>query len=361
MISDLNNIDQIRNQLADCNVSQAFYFGDLEIIVHSNSPALLSHLKAYYLSYFKLPPAPTQTLNVSLIDQPAIGASELWVDVPREGGKQGKKEGYLDASDGRWIYKFKTGMCFHQNQFHPIAIGPCLDNVPQVVNFINNQFLNNHLQQDYVLGHAAAFSQDNQVTAIAASSGGGKSTLMLRCLEHPDRDFITNDRILMKQVLDQAQAIGLAKMPRVNPGTLINSPRLKHILPSKRQAELRQLSSATLWHLEEKYDVQIEQEYGPKRIQIQGLLTNLIMLDWSNSSTTETALEKIDLTEDPVAIDGLRKRPGPFFINKQGKFANDLTQIGSYERYQRVLKGVNIYRLTGKVDFDKAYELLEQL
>lgn len=361
MISDLNNRHQIQTTVTECGFTKSFRFGKIEVLVRTNAPSLIDVLEAYYSSYFNLDNNPTQTITLTLIEQAAIGKSDNWLDVPREGGKQGKKEGYLDTDNGRWIYKFKTGMCFLQNLNHPLAVGPCLNNVAQIVNFINNQFLNSYLQQSYVLGHAAAFSRGDQVTAIAASSGGGKSTLMLRCLEHPDRNFVTNDRILIKRVSDQAIAVGLAKMPRVNPGTLLNSPRLRHILPTARQSELHRLSLESLWHLEEKYDVQIGQEYGPARINIQGKLTNLIMLDWSRTATADTALERIDLANDIAAIDGLRKRPGPFFINLDGRFAEDLTQIDSFDRYHEALTGVNVYRLTGKVDFDRAYALLEQL
>ncbi len=361
MISDLNNSHQIQSALTECRFTKSFRFGHIEILVYTNASPLLDELETYYSSYFNFGLTPTQTLTLTLVQQPAMGLSNDWLDVPREGGKQGKKEGYKDTDKGRWIHKFKTGMCFLQNLSHPLAVGPCLDNVAQVVNFINNQFLNHYLQQGYALGHAAAFARGNQLTAIAASSGGGKSTLMLRCLEHPDRDFVTNDRILINQVSSQSWAVGLAKMPRVNPGTLLNSPRLRHLLPLNRQAELEQLSSEALWHLEEKYDVQIEQEYGPERVKIQGQLANLIMLDWSHSNTSDTTLEPIDLAEELTAIDGLRKRPGPFYLNSDGQFAEDLTQIDSFDRYHEALKGVKVFRLTGKVDFDRAYELMEQL
>lgn len=365
MIKNILNVSHVDEGLTHCHHNVRLKFADMVVTVHSNEPMLLAALADYYRSYGRAhnaghsESAPV-ALDVYAIEQEDVGNELAWQEVPREAGKQGRKEGYLDVEGGRWIKKFKTSMSFLQRPNHPVAVGPCVSNLAQVVNFINNQFLNHYLRQGFTLGHASAFCVNGKATAIAAGSGGGKSTLMLRCLEHPQRRFLTNDRILFKQTDHGAHAVGVAKLPRVNPGTLLHSNRLRHILPESRQSALRLMTQGELWTLEEKYDVQVEDEYGADRVQLSSQLTRLIMLDWSLDSTESTQLERVDLAQNAQVIEGLRKRPGPFYQDRQGAFA-DLEAIDSVAHYCDALANVDVYRLTGKIDFDCAYELINAL
>jgi len=370
MIKTLLNLPHVDEALSHCSETIRLNFADLSVTVHSNEAMLLAALADYYRSYLKVAANGTSSLDLYVIEQSSVGDGLDWLEVPREAGKQGRKEGFLDVAGGRWIKKFKTGMAFLQRPEKAVAVGPCASNLAQIVNFINNQFLNHYLRQGFTLGHASGFSVKGEVTAIAAGSGGGKSTLMLRCLENPERDFLTNDRLLLKNTGPKktelknteqgTQAIGLAKLPRVNPGTLLHSERLRHILPESRQDTLRQMPQSELWSLEEKYDVQIEDEYGPNRVCLAGNLSRLIMLDWSLDSVESTQIEQVDLSQQAYAIEGLRKRPGPFYQDGDGIFA-DLNAIDSVEHYANELANVTVYRLTGKIDFDRAYELIDAL
>jgi HprK-related kinase B len=360
MIKTLLNLSHVDEGLSLCTENIRLSFADMCVTVHSNEAMLLASLADYYRSYLKIGSTPSTSLDVYVLEESAVGEELKWLEVPREGGKQGRKEGYLDIEGGRWIKKFKTGMAFLQRPEKTVAVGPCTANLAQIVNFINNQFLNHYLRQGYTLGHASGFSVNGEVTAFAAGSGGGKSTLMLRCLENTERAFLTNDRILLKKTEQGTATIGLAKLPRVNPGTLLHSDRLRHILPESRQETLRQIPQSELWSLEEKYDVQIEDDYGPNRVQLAGNMARLIMLDWSLDSVEPTALARVNLSEQPDAIEGLRKRPGPFYQDNNGDFA-DLNVIDSVEHYTSELANVHVYRLTGNVDFDRAYELIAAL
>ncbi|MEP3351061.1 MAG: HprK-related kinase B [Marinomonas sp.] len=367
MMNEPLNEKLLNTLMAQCENQAKLFFGALTVRVHTNNTDILDELKAYYKSYTQ-PSTGEYSVDVYAVEHEEIAQSAPWIDVPREAGKQGKKEGYLDVfSDegvfnGRWIKKFKTGMTLLQRVEKPIAVGPCSANMAQIINFINNQFINLHLREGSLLGHASGFSVNGDVTAIAAGSGGGKSTLMLRCLEDSTRQFVTNDRILMRNIGSSVEAVGVAKLPRVNPGTLLHSHqnRLRHILDEDRQQQLLEMAPSDLWVLEEKYDVQIEDEYGPDRVALSGRLANLIMLDWSFSSSDETRLELVDLTLESEVIEGLRKRPGPFYQDNSGLFV-DLHACESLETYCAALNGVRVFRLVGGIDFDKAYELIENL
>lgn len=361
MLQDLFNSTQLSATQDQCQYQRIYGFGDLSVKVKSNSETLLQELDLYYKSYVGSNNDASGT-TLYVINQQNIGDEHDWLDVPREAGKQGKKEGYLEnAEGGRWIKKFKTGLTLLQHQTTPTVVGECEKQLAQIVNFINNQCLNHYLSQGFELGHASAFNCHGKVTAIAAGSGGGKSTLMLRCLEDNTRNFLTNDRLLFKNEEGRVTAVGIAKLPRVNPGTLLNSERLKHILPASRQVELEQMPISELWGLEEKYDVQIEDEYGRGRVVLQGELANLVMLDWSLDSDEPTALLPVDLSSEAEEIDGLRKRPGPFYQNHEGQFSQDLNELAPLTQYCQALAPVNVYRLTGKIDFDRAFELMETL
>ncbi len=360
MIQNILDLTHVETHFATCLHQTQFQFAQLQVRVHATELSLIEDLMEYYKSYLPVTQPITSSMDLYVMEQAAAGDELNWLEVPREVGKQGRKEGYLDVPGGRWIKKFKTGMSFLQRPDQLVALGPCSVNLAQIINFINNQFLNHFLRQDFTLGHASAFSVQGQVTAIAAGAGGGKSTLMLRCLEKDTRDFLTNDRILFKKVGNSTETIGLAKLPRVNPGTLLYSERLRHILPESRQQALSSMPTSELWSLEEKYDVQIEDDYGPNRVQLTGQLVNLIMLDWSLDSPEETRLERVDLSQEPDVIEGLRKRPGPFYQDNQGVFA-DLNVIDSTEHYVDQLANVTVYRLAGKIDFDLGYQLIAQL
>ncbi|MBJ7538590.1 HprK-related kinase B [Marinomonas transparens] len=359
MITNLLDTRQLKVEMSNCQFRSRLVFGSLRVDVYTNNMDILTELGDYYKSYVE-DTAIEQTISVYIIDQPAVEDDLDWLEVPREAGKQGRKEGYLESASGRWIKKFKTNMLMLQRQRDPIVVGPCLDNLAQVINFINNQFINVHLRRDWVLGHASGFSVAGQVTAIAAGSGGGKSTLMLRCLEDASRQFLTNDRLLMEATSEGVKAVGVAKLPRVNPGTLLHShnDRLKHILPLNEQEKLSQLAQQALWELEQKYDVQIEDEYGENRVQLQGELKNLIMLDWSLASSEPTCLTLVDLEKEPDTIEGLRKRPGPFYQDKVGVFS-DSNDCPSVAEYCQMLKTVRVFKLTGAIDFDVAFELIK--
>lgn len=361
MLSDLFDHAQLQTVQDSCESQRQYVFGELTVSVLSNNEALLNELDLYYKSYVGGTPS-NKKIALYVVEQDVVGEGLAWLEVPREAGKTGRKEGYLDAWSGaRWIKKFKTGLTLLQSNDAPTVVGPCGKNLAQIVNFINNQCLNHYLSQGYELGHASAFVRNGQATAIAAGSGGGKSTLMLRCLENAERNFITNDRLLFKRDGERVHAVGIAKLPRVNPGTLLNAERLTHILPVQRQQELLALTKDQLWSLEEKYDVQIEDEYGQGRVASEAELANLVMLDWSLSSTEPTQLLPVDLTTEAEVIDGLRKRPGPFYQDQAGQFCSDLSDLASLSQYCKTLAPVKVYRLTGQIDFDRAYELLETL
>ena len=355
MIDVLNEAEVTRAKSA-CSSELSLTFQGLGFTIMADDRLVLEFLQDYY-SGLTDDSQIMASKRIFLINTPPDFRSGNWQPIKRnKPGPLGLKEAYIDSADGRWIRKVRTDMAMFQSLADPLVIGDLHANRSQVVNFINNQFLNHYQQQGYLLGHAAAFDIDGNTTAIAASSGGGKSTLMLRALETKPARFLSNDRILFRPDNGEVTVLGLAKHPRVNPGTLINSERLQHILPPGEQNRFADMPVNELWNIEQKYDVPIPQCYGENKISLSGTLKNLVLLDWSLNSSRQTELNAVNIEKQPEALEGLRKSPGPFFQNVDGQFPGSAAQ--SCEYYAEHLKGVRVFQLTGKTDFDRACELL---
>ncbi len=348
---------QLKAAKSACAAQLSLTFNGLELQVLADNQAVLDALASYYSGLCE-DRGGSARQRVYLLDrQPDIRSTE-WTPINRKKASPlGLKEAFCDTPDGRWIHKVRTGLVMFQALNDPMVVGDLLANPSQVVNFINNQFLNHYQRQGYLLGHASAFDTDGTTTAIAASSGGGKSTLMLHALETETARFLSNDRILFRPEQGQVSVLGVPKHPRVNPGTLINSERLVSILPEDQQARFRDMPTTKLWQVEQKYDVLIPEAYGENRVSLAGTLKNLILLDWSLDSTASTELTPVDIHSHPEALEGLRKSPGPFFQNADGGFPPE--QAAPARTYADFLQGVQVLRLTGKVDFHQAIALLQ--
>lgn len=355
---NLFDAEQIAQAKAACSHELSLTFKGLTLHVLADNPAIIECLKTYYAGLTANQANADQAQQqVFLLDQRVDTSTSEWTPVERaKTSALGLKEAYVDTPNGRWIHKVRTGMVLFQSVTSPLAIGDLNQHSSQVINFINNQFLNHHQRGGYLLGHASAFDINGSTTAIAASSGGGKSTLMLKALETAKARFLSNDRILFKPENGHIGVLGVAKHPRVNPGTLINSERLANLLPAEEHKRFSDMPKRQLWDIEQKYDVLIPAAYGEHKTALSGTLNHLILLDWALDTTAPTALSPVDITTTPEALDGLRKSPGPFFQHADGRFPAEQTPPA--ERYAQYLSGVEVLRLTGAIDFERAIELL---
>ncbi|MBB5322608.1 HprK-related kinase B [Marinobacter oulmenensis] len=354
---DIVDESALASARARCCSELTLVFVGIRFRVVSDSPAIVAYLRDYYSGLTSARNGQAEQRIFLINDEPGIEGKD-WAPVKRsKGGSRGAKEAYFDVSDGRWIHKLRTGMVMFQSLEEPMAIGDLCANRAQVVNFINNQFLNQHQREGYLLGHASAFEINGQATAIAAGSGGGKSTLMLRALEVDKTRFLSNDRILFRPEQGRVRLLGLAKYPRVNPGTLLHSERLAGLLSPDDQARFAAMTSDELWDFEQKSDVMIPEVYGEGRTAASGNLRRLILLDWSRDASVPTQLVPADIHETPEILEGLRKSPGPFYQDEEGTFPPEKRQPLS--RYVENLPGVEVLCLTGKVDFDRAIQLMQ--
>jgi HprK-related kinase B len=288
--------------------------------------------------------------------------SELsFTDWRREAGKSGRKDSYLDLPQARVIRKVRTGMVFLQSESLRIAAGPCLQHDNQLINFICSQYMTWLQQQGWLICHASGLEIAGRGLGIAGFSGGGKSTLMLNLLENEQFNFLTNDRLFIHSSGEgTVSARGIPKLPRINPGTIINNKRLHELISQQRRKELLQLPLEELWDLEEKYDVLITPLYGPQRITHVATIEHFVILNWKRHEEEESHVTEIDIQQRQDLLTALMKSPGPFYQQADGHFL-DHDSTTDPQRYLQNLDGITFYEVTGRVDFDAVEAQLSKL
>ncbi|TCK09212.1 HprK-related kinase B [Marinobacterium mangrovicola] len=325
-----------------------------QIQVRSNSEELLARLRGYFAHIVVESGEPDITVLAVERDAPQLDFP--YEDWPREPGKTGRKDACQDLPGARVIHKVRTGMTFLQSDSLRIAAGPCVENDNQVINFINNQYMTWLQRNGWRNCHAAALSINGGGLAMAGFSGGGKSTLMLHMLEHPETAFISNDRLFIRRNGDGVECVGIPKLPRINPGTILNNPRLAPMLSAEEQQQLQAMPKAELWDLEQKYDADIDSLYGKGRIETQSCpLRAFMVLNWNRDSDEPLSVERADLSQRKDLLAAIMKSPGPFYQDADGAFHQGRAPFDE-KAYLAVLESVLVYEARGGVDFDALAE-----
>lgn len=323
--------------------------GGFAVQLRSNSPHLLQGLASYFADLV-VPGGSREDIRITAVETEPPRFPLEYRDWPREPGKVGKKERYADAPDGRVVFKTRTGMQFLLARDELLAVGPCVQNPNQVINFVISQYLGRRLEEGWALCHAAGVAWKGRAIGIAARAGAGKSTLALHLMS-TGLSFVSNDRLLIKKTTDLAELAGVPKMPRVNPGTLLHNPDLAAILPSDRREALQRMDPGELWQLEEKYDVMVRDVYGPGRCLYRAPLRALVVLNWARAADEVARFEPVEIGARPDLLALVMKSPGVFHREADGLGAAETTRP-SPEAYLRALAGVPVYEATGRADFD---------
>jgi HprK-related kinase B len=288
--------------------------GSWIIKVSSNSAELTRELTAYFGS-FVCGQAGRHDLEIIALETPDLDTGCEYIIKRPDPGKTNIKEEFFDLPDGRIVRKRLTGMVFLFGGQHHLAVGPCLENSNQVVNFINNRLIQLELDQGALLAHAAGVHYKEIGLALAGFSGMGKSTLALHMMSL-GLDFISNDRLLVRRENGAASMTGVAKLPRINPGTALNNPRLAGIIPEPERSRFASLSQDDLWELEHKYDVDIARFFGSGRFKLRGRFHSLGILNWKRTGKT-TACRQVDLRQRLDLLQAFKKSPGLFFLPQE--------------------------------------------
>ncbi len=328
-------------------------FDDCIFKVETNDSQLDGRLRKYFKAFMTIPSVPDIRVTALEAIPPAIPA-DFTIKKP-DPGKTKIKEEYADIKGGRIVRKRLTDMLFIFGDGDNLAIGPCAANDNQVVNFINNRFIEWKLNRGGLLGHAAGVSLNGRGLALAGFSGMGKSTLALRLLS-AGTDFVSNDRLIVQKRMNTIQMYGVAKYPRINPGTILNNEDLDGILTEHQKKLYQMLTPNELWMLEHKFDVPIDDYYGEDRFSLNATMKGLVILNWSRARK-KPVIQSVRIAERPDLLGAFIKETGLFYLPANGAAAAAATQ----KDYIDVLSGGECFEITGGVNFDRAALLCREI
>lgn len=321
-------------------------FGGCTINVGLNSEELNRVLRQYFKPFIAGPADPQIVITVH---EAGLQLNYSYSVKQPDPGKTKIKEEFCDIVGGRIVHKRLTGMQFIFGQGDNLAVGPCLKNPNQVINFINNRFIEWKLQRGAILGHAAGVWHKGRGLSLAGFSGMGKSTLALHLMSK-GTSFVSNDRLLVNKSGADLQMAGVAKLPRVNPGTVLNNPDLAATIPEEERRQFAELPPDQLWMLEHKYDVDIDACFGKNRFVIESPMHGLLILNWNRESTDDFSFRKVSLDERPDLLSAFMKSTGLFYLPDQENTALDASQDEYLERLRRI----TVFEASGPVNFDLA-------
>lgn len=321
-------------------------FGGCVIETRVNNAELLALLKNYFKEF--LSDAVNSDILITAHECPKADLGLAYTIKQPEPGKTKIKEEFCNLVDGRAVFKRLTGMIFVFGGGENIAIGPCMENSNQLINFINNQFIACKLNHGCYLGHAAGVLENGRGIAMAGFSGMGKSTLALHLMSR-GTTFVSNDRIMIENSNDSLTMYGVAKQPRINPGTALNNPDLICIIDPGDREKFIALPKEELWELEHKYDALIDQCYGKDKFVLKAPLDGLVILNWQRAPS-ETVIKIVDPQKRKDLLPALMKTPGLFYLPDSPE-----KEIGpDVDGYADFLSKTTLIEISGGVDFDKA-------
>ena len=297
----------------------------------SNDEALLEALSRYYRP-FRGEPAAVPEIRATLIERPAPEPLALFGQPTA--GEAETKHRVRRFPDGRLVRKNRTGLTGAYGPRNVIA-GPCRERLNQVVNALNELLIAARGARGWLLAHAGAVARAGRGIAIAAASGAGKTTLVLELLRR-EWALMTNDRLLLRDRPDGVRGLGVAKRPRVNPGTIVHNPALFSLMPRETRRAHAARPAEELRALEAKRDVEIERCFGPGRIVPTARVDAVVFLGWGGRGPSRLERVRIESRPDLVAT-----------------FAKPTAPDASPDPapHTAVLSRLAVFELTGGIDF----------
>ncbi len=327
----------------------------VKISVSADSDEVAGLLRQYYADY--LSTADPESAGEECC---RIEALQQWIEVDQhelaiyvEKGKTKPKEAFLDdpGSGMRLMLKVRSGVLALLGPRHLRVTGDLVDNINQLNNIINAVFIIDRMDAGYTLFHASALALGDRGMILSGRSGAGKSSAAIWTLDH-GISIISNDRLLARRAAgagtEGIPMLGVPKKPRINPGTIVGNPKLHGMMPPAELARYRAMPKEELWHVEHKFDLDVKTVFGPGAEQATAMLHAAFFIDWDVKSGDEYHCELLPVERYHEFYHAVFKDGGVFDLR------NSETSIKPEHEteYERVLKGIPVYHVTGGVSFD---------
>ncbi len=327
-------------------------FAGCHVAVQSPETDIIQHLTEYYRPFVAASETKPDVV-VHVLEQPSPVFDLSFTTKPPDRGKTKIKEEYVDLVDGRIVRKRLTGLVLIFGNDLNLCVGPARANLNQVVNFINHRHIQWQLDAEGLLAHAAGVRINETGLAMAGMSGAGKSTLALKLLTR-GADFVSNDRLILRRRDNVLMMGGVAKYPRINPGTILGNQFLSPLLTEADRVRYESLDDDDLWELEEKYDVPVSKLFGADRLLLEAPVSAIVLLRWQRGAG-ELSIRRTTAIEVPEVIEPLMKERGLFYLIP-GQYGP--APLVAANEYVRLLGPTPLILLEGGVAFDEAAERL---
>lgn len=311
------------------------------IDVRTNSLRAASYLRSYFRQYLSSHGAPARTLH-AVSGTPQFDAAKMAPWSRSSQVTRAPKESYYDERTVRLILKNRTGMLIRLNREATSITGDVDRHLIQVVNLTATLFGLDMLRRGYVMVHGSAVARTDSEEAFVflGNSGSGKSSVALQLIERGGWDFVSNDRVLLKVENDGIRVVGLPKKPRVNPGTLLASEQLAHLLPARKRPAYEKLSKSELWGIEDKTDVDVGRALGARE-RLSAPLARIYSLEWRRD---DSGME-IGQMDAAAAVDAMGVTHKDFGVFEINAARRDWTRPRT-----RIAEVADMWRVTGKAD-----------
>jgi HprK-related kinase B len=168
-------------------------------------------------------------------------------------------------------------------------------------------------------------------------------------MRRPDCVFISNDRLMIQPCDGGLEMTGVAKQPRINPGTALNNPNLTSILSTEDRARFSSLPESELWDLEHKVDVPLDHCFGTGRFSLKAPMKGLVLLNWKRNQAPLTVGE-VDLSQRRDLLPAFMKSTGLFFLKSDTCGMPEPTE----DAYIDMLSRCKVWEFSGGADFEEA-------
>jgi HprK-related kinase B len=311
--------------------------GQQAVRVAVSDERLQSLVRDYFAPFLAEPAGQALTIIGVQGEAPALDAAAL-EDLPRPSGRP--KIAYYDRDGVRTILKKRSGVVHYLYGDSFYAVGDLARHPQQLLNLVALAMGRAYRRAGAVALHGSAVARDGAAIAFVGHSGSGKSSVGLTAMEY-GFDFMTNDRAYLRRRDDGGvEMLGVPKWPRVNPGTLLASERLRALMTDDKLARYEAMRRGELRDIEDKHDVPVESVYGRGRLALRADVDTLYVLAWK-------------WTDEPLSIAPVpRSQVGRLLAPYVKTEAYDPPQapVHSAVTLAMLLDGVRVLRVSGGVD-----------